>query len=473
MKTAQLPAESSTPRPTKILPLNLSPFESYMVWDDRPDYPMSFVVRMEFTGALDRDAATTSLPKALARHLLLQTVVRVAKGGRDGWVAATDTDVPIDWGNFEDQIDLGEGESIDIRKRVGLRIWIRHDDERAVFTLQFHHAACDGIGSYQFISDWLWFYADSIGMPVEQELPPAGLHQLRKRIRNSFDIEQYRGDNGKFDSRPTKTLAWQCIRGVQPLSPPRRQRSDPHPLRRSDNDFPGLCSFEFDPKAYREIRRVGEQRGQTTNELLIERLLVTLRQWNETHGQRRRRDLCIMMPMDLRELNSRMATAANLVTYALIRRKQSDCVESESLNDSLRNEMLTLKHTRQRTPFMSMISYLDRFPVGLKRWISSRRCMATAIVSNTGDPTKRFSVSFPREKGLVRVGDLILTDIYGVPPMRSGTRLTISIFTYRRVLKICLRCDPNTFRVEQTQAFADAFEQSIGQMLTSSCSCKS
>lgn len=439
-----------------------------MVWDDRPEYPMTFVVQMEFEGALDRDAITRALPLTLQRHPLYQAVIQPAKGGRDGWVAAPDPAVTIDWGDLGAPVELQGGEAIDIRNEVGLRIWIRANDEQAVVTLQCHHAAADGIGSYQFISDWLWFYAAEVGMPIEEELPPLEPHALRDRIRNSFNLENYQDEAGKFDSRSTKTLGWQCIKGVQPLSAPKGKTSRKSVATGQVIDFPGLCSFEFAPKVYREIRRVAEQRGQTTNELLIERLLVTMRQWNEANGQSGRRDLCIMMPMDLRELDTRMATAANLVSYALIRRKQSQCVASEELIDSLRQEMLHLKHLRQRTPFMSMISYIQRFPVGLKKWISSRRCMATAIVSNTGDPTKRFLVPFPRSKGLLQAGNLTMTDISGVPPMRLGTRLTISIFTYRRVLKICLRCDPHLFDREDTKRFADAYQQSIEALMAPS-----
>jgi hypothetical protein len=380
-------------------------------------------------------------------------------------VAAANPEVTIDWGGIDEPIELPHGEAIDIRKEVGLRVWIRADEQRSVFTLQCHHAVSDGIGTYQLISDWLWYYASEIGSPLDQELSPAEPQVLRDRIRNSFNLENYHDDNGKFDTQSTKTLAWQCIKGVQPLSAPKGKAAQNQLADRAVGNFPGLCSFEFNQKVYREIRRVGEQRGQTTNELLIERLLVTIRAWNEQNGQRGRRDLCIMMPMDLRELDTRMATAANLVSYALIRRKQSECVASETLIDSLRQEMLRLKHERQRTPFMSMINYIRRFPTGIKRWLGSRRCMATAIVSNTGDPTKRFLVPFPRVKGLLKVGNLTLTDIYGVPPMRSGTRLTISIFTYRRVLKICLRCDPHLFAREDTERFADAYQQSIEQLM--------
>ncbi|WP_404307376.1 chromosome condensation protein [Neorhodopirellula lusitana] len=441
-------------------------FEDYMVWDDRSEYPMTFAVQMELSGDLNRDAFRAALAKTLLRHPLLQAIVGPGKGGRDCWIAAPDSQVEINWGCPDTAIDLPTGEAIDIRKQIGLRIWVRGDQEHSVVTMQFHHASCDGIGAYQFIGDWLWFYASEVGVPIDQPLPEFDAQALRARIKNSYDVANYNDDSGKFDGKPTRELGIKCLAGVQPLAKPKPAEPKTGSTQTATTgSFPGMCSFEFDAKTYRELRRVGEVRGQSTNELLIERLLVTLRNWNEDNGRLSRKDFCIMMPMDLREIQSRMATAANLVTYALIRRKPSQCVESESLNDSLREEMLSLKHTRQRTPFMNLVAFLRPYPAWLKRWIASRRCMATAIVSNTGDPTKRFITPLPREKQLLRAGNLLMTDIYGVPPMRSGTRLTISIFTYRRVLKICLRCDPHHFNAAQTQSFADSLEASIASLI--------
>ncbi|MEZ6088813.1 MAG: chromosome condensation protein [Pirellulaceae bacterium] len=369
----------------------------------------------------------------------------------------------IDWNDLDAPIELPTGEAIDIRKQVGLRIWIRSNSQQAVVTTQFHHATCDGIGAYQFLGDWLWHYADLVGEAIDEPLPTLDVKLLRQRIRNSFDVEQYRRPDGSLETGPTKTLAKQCLFGAQPLSKPKRRDSEPNAS--GSNIFPALRGFEFDKDVYKDLRHVAEHRGQSTNELLIERLLVTLRKWNQQQGGKGNRDLCIMMPMDLREITNRMATAANLVTYALIRRKQSQCVESEALIDSIRQEMVMLKRDRFRTPFMNLIAHARRYPTWFKRWFSSRRCLATAILSNTGDPTKRFSVAFPRQKGLLKAGNLLMTDIYGVPPMRLGTRLTISIFTYRRVLKICMRCDPHFFTPEQTQQLLDLYVQSIQHLL--------
>lgn len=448
MSTAVSPQIAAPARAPRLFPLYLTPFEEYMLWDDRADYPMTFVVRMEFDGKLDRDAITNALPKALSRHPLLQANVKPAKGNRDCWVAAENPAVEISWGAIDEPLELPHGEAIDLRREVGLRVWIRTAEDRCVITTQFHHASCDGIGAYQMLGDWLWFYADLVGEPVESSLPMFDPSQLRMRVKAAYNVERYRDKDGKlvYDRSEEMMMAMQTMRSLAPVRN-RKPDAAAEPL------FPGLCDFEFDKVRYKKLRHVAEARGQTTNELLIQQLLVSLNTWSEMQRERHRGQYCIMMPMDLRESDTRLSTAANLVTYALIHRRRSECIDSPELINSLAQELLKLKHARHKTTFMNLLAFLVRFPRWLKRGFLSRRRLATAIVSNTGDPTKRFSVSFPSENGLLRAGNLLLTDINGVPPMRNGTRLTISVFTYRRVLKICLRCDPKHFTVADSRAF--------------------
>lgn len=456
MSTAASPQLSAPVRVPRLFPLYLTPFEEYMLWDDRTDYPMTFVIKMEFDGKLNRAAITDALPKALSRHPLLQANIKPAKGNRDCWVAAVQPAVKISWGASDEPLDLPRGEAIDLRQEVGLRVWIRTTEDRCVITTQFHHATCDGIGAYQMLGDWLWFYADLVGEPVDSSLPKFDPLQLRMRVKAAYNVERYRGKDGKiaYDRCEEMKMAMQTM---QSLAPVRRCNPDaaPAPL------FPGLCDFEFDKVRYKKLRHVAEARGQTTNELLIQQLFVSLNTWGENQGERHWGQYCIMMPMDLRESDTQLSTAANLVTYALIRRRRSECIDSPELINSLAQELLKLKHARHKTTFMNLMVFLSRFPIWLKRGFVSRRRLATAIVSNTGDPTKRFSVSFPSEKGLLRAGNLLLTDINGVPPMRNGTRLTISVFTYRRILKICLRCDPKHFTVADSQAFLAHYVASI------------
>ena len=145
-----------------------------------------------------------------------------------------------------------------------------------------------------------------------------------------------------------------------------------------------------------------------------------------------------------------------------MRRGPSDFKDMERFRQGLNGELLELKHNRQKIKFMHMLAGGQFFyPRTLKASLKYKRSLTTAILSNTGDPTKQFYAQLPKEGQVLRCGNLLLEDVAGVPPLRPGTSVTISIFTYRRELKICMRCDPNQFSEQDTQQLLDAYIDKI------------
>ena len=76
------------PQKLKLFPLHLTSFEHYMVVDDRPRYPMTFIVQLELSGELQSASFDDAIEKALKRHPLLTAVVGPGKSGKDCWIAA-------------------------------------------------------------------------------------------------------------------------------------------------------------------------------------------------------------------------------------------------------------------------------------------------------------------------------------------------------------------------------------------------
>jgi hypothetical protein len=204
---------------------------------------------------------------------------------------------------------------------------------------------------------------------------------------------------------------------------------------------------------------LAQQRGQIINDMLLEKLFETLFQWCHKYGRWwDARNMCVMMPLNLREKDDADISACNIVAHAFIRRTAQQMRDINGFRMGLGNEVLNIKHNRDKILFMHLLAGAQHFyPRTLKASLFVKRSLATAILSNTGDPTRQFHVEFPRENGLIRCGNLTLEDISGVPPMRPGTRATISVFTYRRVLKICMRCDPNQFSESETGELLDLF----------------
>ena len=434
----------------RIFPMHFTPFEHYLLVDDRPRYPMTFVVKFEFSGKLLRREFEQAIEDALKRHPLLRAIIQPAKQNKDCWVDSKGLRPRVDWGELGSPIEFEDGEFIDLRTEVGLRIFVRRSEERAVVTAQFHHGVCDGIGSYQFLGDVLWSYARQTGDDELGELPELDPTIIRARGRACFAVEHFKDKNGKLKMEwgQAARMLWGRVTNLKKNRNTTINGSPP---------FPAIESFTFDKDEHRDIRLAAQELGQTANDYLLEKLFLTLKEWNRQH---RRlpwpQSLGVMLPMDLREQETRFP-AANILTYSFIRRRGRNLHNRELLVKSLREEIFALKRNRHQTRFMNMVMAGQYYPQILRRILLRERCLATATLSNTGDPTKQFYAQLPREKGVIRCGNLMLEEISGVPPLRPKTHATLSIFTYRRMLKICVRCDPHYFSVDDTQQFLDSY----------------
>jgi hypothetical protein len=101
---------------------------------------------------------------------------------------------------------------------------------------------------------------------------------------------------------------------------------------------------------------------------------------------------------------------------------------------------------------------LAAIPRGMQMAMTGERCFATAVLTNVGDPTRRFSVRFPRqEDNRLVIGNLLLENILGSPPLRPLTRAGAAITAYGGRLTLSLRCDPHCFSREQTRDLLAAY----------------
>jgi hypothetical protein len=428
-------------------PLYLTPIETFMRLDDRPAYPMTFVVQMDFTGNVDRPAFESALEEGLRRHPLLGAVVQRAKRNQPCWVAADDPLPPVEWADEGVPVECPGGEGIDIGSRTGLRVWVRQGDGSSRIVMQFHHACCDGIGSYRFIGDVLALYGARTATNGQRPEPgPVDVGLLRGRKNGIMDLA--------LNGRPTKA-AWAALRqGAEILGRRAAPLHPPTPTAGRNGyvaPFPAVQTYRFDEENHKRLRLTALGHGVTVNDLLLGELFHSMREWNARHPARRNgRRLCIMMPTDLRGTEHFELPAANMTGYTFIARQAGECDRPDELLRGIRNETALIKHERRGTRFVDTIAVALYVRGLLPLALSARRCLSTAVLSNVGDPSRRFTARFPREKGRVVCGNLVLESFSGVPPLRPKTRATISIFTYRRQLGISLRCDPYLFRPEDT-----------------------
>ncbi len=113
------------PSVAALFPLPLSTFERYMLQDDRPDYPMVFLIQLKLSGEIRRPEFELSFEETLSRHPLLCALLRRPPRSRPEWILAEGRRPAVDWDVHGAAVGSPRGERIDLGSEVGLRVWAR------------------------------------------------------------------------------------------------------------------------------------------------------------------------------------------------------------------------------------------------------------------------------------------------------------------------------------------------------------
>lgn len=442
----------------RIFPLHLTPIEKFLLADDCPKYPMAFVIDMTLSGTLHRDAFETALQESLRRHPLLTSLIRPAKQNALCWVSSNGRQPYVDWAQADVPITFPSGEWIDLHDETGLRIWIRQDTEQVHLTAQFHHVCCDGIGAYRFLGDLLAIYgartATADQQPVLGEVSPV-------RLRGRADGCGYLDRSGQISRqrREALQLLYRLAgHGCDPLYPSRR--------RQRTAEFPGYRAYSFTQDEFKHLRDAAKSLGCLLNDLLLLELFYTMRDWNASHRRQiTNRKYRIMMPVDLRGTSDYETPAANILGYSFLTHSVADLQDKKQLASRIREETARIKHERLGERFVDMVS-MGATVRGLLSFATSvPRTLSSAILTNVGDPSRRFLARFPRDRGRLVCGNLTLERISGFPPIRCKTRAAFSIVSYRRELTIGVRCDLHLFSLDDSQKMLGLYVQRLREHL--------
>ncbi len=456
----------------KVLPLHLAPIDSFFLADDRSRYPMTSIIRMEFTGSIARHAFEIALSEANERHPLTNAVIRPAKRNEPCWVKDANITPWVDWGPIDKPVKYPETEQFDLSKESGMRFWIRSDDSQTVITVQVHHACTDGTGVYRFIGDLLAVYGRQTTAAGDRspELAEVDLRLLRGRRKRMSQLAQ----NGSLLDlvRHGCAQTWNIFgKRITPLAIPSESASSTpssqSPGSGADDEqmltpFPGVVSLQFNKEEHKLLREAAAGHGAMLNDLLMAEMFRTISRWNGAHKAARKNGwLRIMMPSDLREQQDYAMPATNMTAYTFVTRRKAECADLKQLMQSVREETGRIKHDQLGRKFMDTVEFANGGPSILKYMLSRDRCIATTILSNVGDPSKRFTASFPRNKGRIVAGNLTLEDVSGVPPMRIRSHATLAIFSYLRKLTISVRCDPYRFHRHDAEQFLHMYADGL------------
>jgi hypothetical protein len=399
--------------PRDLFPLPLTPFELFMLFADQPELPMAFCGEMIFRGRIDRGAFQRALDETVARHPLLAARLEWSAKGPQ-WISGDVTSQSVEWLTESNRAKGDDVRSFDLTQETGLRVLALEGNERSTVWLHFHHACCDGQGARPFIADLWTGYAKHCS-PEQSVLTWDNWDYESLRRRFQLDALLPSGEG-------VKTTLWQKLRDAyhflvltpRPVSPGTAVPREP--------PSSSILKHSFDEQQTTMLRQHARRCEATLNDIAIALLFETLAEWNQTHGRAKETQrIQILMPTDLRSVKDSRMPAANRMSFSFIPRTIGQCRDGDSLLRGLRSETQYIKQVQLGRDFLGGLALANTVPGLLRLLVRLPRCMATALLSNLGDPTKRFRRYFPSQDGFLIMGNLVLEKIFATPPIRPLT----------------------------------------------------
>ncbi len=450
------------PEYVSLFPLPFAPFERFLLQDERPGYPMTFYVEMVFLGKLNRAALEQAIVQAAARHPLL--LAHAERKGRSWqWVLPSQGTIPFDSQDAREPYSPPRGLTIDLAREGGLRVWVREDAERTSLTFQLHHACADGEGSRHFGFDLLTAYSRLTSETPAPEWTRVEYQRLTERAKFQ---------PATLESQPNSTTFWQKIRdgyhfhllGPTPLAAAPEQIPSAESELEGFSPRPLMLKHLFTREETSRIERQATASGGRLNEVAIALLFQTLAQWQSqaagkggNHRAAGKKRLRILMPTDLRERADRWLTATNRVSFSFLSRNLEQCQTWNELLTSVAQETKYIKGIRLGLDFLNALGSIQRIPGLLPLLLHWPRCMATAVLTNLGDTTRRFRSRFPMVNGYPTIGDVRLEQVVGVPPLRPKTHAGFGICFCSGLMAVSLRADPAHLNPAATEQLLQAY----------------
>jgi hypothetical protein len=438
-----------------LLTLPLTAFEELLFWEDRPAYPCSCFARFQFSGRFDHEAFESALRCVMPRHPLLTARLEM-RGRRPFWRMQPDAVPEIQWLSGPTGQSLPAARHQDLRKEIGLGLFVVENSDSCDVTAQFHHACCDGVGIQALVSDLLVTYALGKGARSGRlRLPKLDPDRLARR-----------GTYGLTLWKLVKMLPGQILglpgagrffsRSPSPLLPHRALPDDDA----LPAGFPATRTHTFTRGETTALSKAAQRLNVTVNDLLVRDVYLTLGEWRARHSVGDDDDwLRMMVPMNLRAAQDRLLPAANVVGSVFLDRRGRDFAHTGQLLAGIAHELQLIKDHRLSLIFIYGLHVLNSVPGGLRRIARGDRCMLSIIFSNLGRPLLRCPL--PRENGRLVAGDVTLERIDGTVPLPPYNCATFTAMEYAHRLSMTLHHDPRVVDTAQADDLAATFVRRV------------
>ena len=438
------------PQSSQFLPL--SSVELYHLADDSQRFPNVISCDLLVSGQLDYPTALKALHDTTRRHLM--TCARLDSRGWRKPLWHIDAD-------FAEGHRIIEGPTqsrfIDLRSSPPGQMIV--SDEGAVSRLSFriHHAAIDGAGGLQVVTDWMQAYhristgsAQPRSRSVDQSL-------LRKRNHLRLFKRQF---VSRLWIQPIAVLGALkfLMRKVTPVAPLQAIKDE---TGTSGNTV--QLTIEMDAERFNQLRDVATKNNATINELVLHSIFRSIhqlrkeRRWH-TDGEWIR----LVIPMNIRDFADRRMPAANRATVVQLDRTDRDFADHGGLLWGINYELGNIRRWNLEKTFLLILKCMSIFPGMIKRAVKRPVCRATSVVTNLGTPLER--VKLPSDdQGRLVVGNLLVEDVELTVPLRPLTPLGFAVMRYGNRQKINLHFDSELIPVDVAEQLMSILDSNLDE----------
>jgi NRPS condensation-like uncharacterized protein len=433
--------------------LSVAPFEHYMLADDSPNYPMTTHIRFWFEGLFDNNLFIDALKIVLKEQPLFQSFIAGPLKSRTAklqWVRSTEIIMPwIDWQKGNEAFSYPEGrKTIDLYQEIGIRLFIRENDQKTELTIAFHHAVSDGKGIFNFLETLLATYQELKGGPKRVPLS----NQILLEQRSFFGLSKFE----RLQRAWRDAIVLYKFFTMLPMTLFGKKRA----VKTHQTDTLKVVRRTVPLDLLNKVKLSARHAGSTLNDLLLRDLFMTLGSWNHLAGVRPfGRRITIAVPVCMRGKTYQMMPASNFVSMHVLHVPNKILPDSTKLLLHIHKVMKFVKSFEMGHTLVVFAMIAGSLPSGLVNFFRLPLSRATAVLTNLGIPFQDSSLR--TTDGRFGIPGLTLTGLETLPPIRDRTRIAISINSYDGDLRMTMRYDENYFDEDTAQMILDRYFDKI------------
>lgn len=427
-------------------PLCLTPFERYMMMDERSGYPMTFPLVWRVSGGIDRAEFEAAFQEALSWHPLLRGCV-----GDEGWILDRPAETHVSFVASDQRFDCESSVDCHVGPMVRCRVVGNGLEQEVQFV--FHHMATDGVCGAEFCGDVFCLYAKKKGglvRPLHRPVPE-GLPD-RAMLDRAVSKPVSRWTAAKFVTKETLRFLSRRSESVRPENG----------FVRNDAAWQ-MADCLIDREQTQRVIEAADGLNATLNDWAMVALMRSVGRWNDQqNGSRSNGWIVANMPVHMRPRGARRRSACNAIGYSFLARRRRAVDDWLPAVKNLAKETKAIQEWKMAGMFVDAVALTLRCPGAMRLATSRLLRPASFVMSCIGDPSRRFRTRLPADgNGNPVAGNLTILGMLGAAPCRPGTELTASVVTLGGKLSLSVRLTPRLFSIEACQQMVEIWKDEI------------